>query len=46
MKRKHTYEELEKRNKELERERQFGHDRLIGIIGGSLQISTAEPSSA
>ena len=33
MKKKPTYEELEKKCKELERERQFEHDRLMGIIG-------------
>jgi len=32
MKKKTTYEELEKRNKELERERQFEHDRLMGFM--------------
>jgi len=33
MKKKPTYEELEKKCKELERERQFEHDRLMGIMG-------------
>jgi len=33
MKKNPTYEELEKRCKELERERQFEHDRLMGIMG-------------
>ena len=33
MKKKPTYEELEKRIKELERERQFEHDYLMSILG-------------
>lgn len=33
MKKNPTYEELEKRLKELERERQFEHDRLMNILG-------------